>query len=109
MRVEAAAPRPHVRHAKSRGRLRCRRSGTRAFTAALREVVERGVRRNAVLNLRSVVCYETEAGINDSSVSGVEGWVLGTFGILRDMRELDKARAYAQRLIDDAPDPVFVA
>src|SRR5947208_11588696 len=25
------------------------------------------------------------------------------------MRELDKARAYAQRLIDDAPDPVFVS
>src|SRR5437763_12270221 len=29
-------------------------------------------------------------------------------GILRDMRELDKARAYAESLIENAPDPVFV-
>src|SRR5207247_653451 len=37
------------------------------------------------------------------------GKVIGAIGILRDMRELDKARAFAQRLIDDAPDPVFVS
>jgi len=30
-------------------------------------------------------------------------------GILRDMRELDKARAYAESLIKNAPDAVFVS
>jgi len=30
-------------------------------------------------------------------------------GILRDMREPDKARAYAESLIKNAPDPVFVS
>jgi PAS domain S-box-containing protein len=35
--------------------------------------------------------------------------VIGAIGVLRDMRELDKARAYAERLIEDAPDPVFVS
>jgi PAS domain S-box-containing protein len=29
--------------------------------------------------------------------------------VLRDMRELDKARAYAESLIENAPDPVFVS
>jgi len=35
--------------------------------------------------------------------------VIGAIGILRDMRELDKARAYAENLIKNAPDPVFVS
>src|SRR5207249_8934236 len=35
--------------------------------------------------------------------------VIGAIGILRDMRELDKARAYAESLIKNAPDPVFVS
>ena len=38
-----------------------------------------------------------------------EGRVIGAIGILRDMRELDKARAYAESLIKNAPDPVFVS
>ena len=37
------------------------------------------------------------------------GNVIGAIGILRDMRELDKARAYAESLIKNAPDPVFVS
>jgi PAS domain S-box-containing protein len=37
------------------------------------------------------------------------GQVIGAIGILRDMRELDKARAYAESLIKNAPDPVFVS
>src|SRR3989475_10475626 len=41
--------------------------------------------------------------------SDPEGRVIGTIGILRDMRELDKARAYAESLIENAPDPVFVS
>jgi PAS domain S-box-containing protein len=35
--------------------------------------------------------------------------VIGVIGILRDMRELDKARRYAESLIKNAPDPVFVS
>src|SRR6202011_4207677 len=57
---------------------------TREFTAALREVVERGVTRNAVLNPRSA-----------------SGEVIPT--------TLNVARAYAESLIENAPDPVFVS
>src|SRR5216110_2389561 len=82
---------------------------TREFTAALREVVERGVTRNAVLNPRSAAGEVIPTSLNASGLRDSEGNVIGAIGILRDMRELDKARAYAQRLIDDAPDPVFVS
>src|SRR5207249_212812 len=81
---------------------------TREFTAALREVVERGVTRNAVLNPRSAAGEVIPTSLNASALRDADGKVIGAIGILRDMRELDKARAYAQRLIDDAPDPVFV-
>src|SRR5213075_3154013 len=82
---------------------------TREFTAALREVVERGVTRNAVLNPRSASGEIIPTTLNASALRDSEGNVIGAIGILRDMRELDKARAFAQRLIDDAPDPVFVS
>jgi PAS domain S-box-containing protein len=81
---------------------------TREFTAALREVVERGVTRNAVLNPRSASGEVIPTTLNASALRDGNGKVIGAIGILRDMRELDKARAYAQRLIEDAPDPVFV-
>src|SRR5213079_868816 len=79
---------------------------TREFTAALREVVERGVTRNAVLNPRSAAGEVIPTSLNASALRDADGKVIGAIGVLRDMRELDKARAYAQRLIDDAPDPV---
>jgi PAS domain S-box-containing protein len=82
---------------------------TREFTAALREVVERGVTRNAVLNPRSAAGEVIPTSLNASALRDADGKVIGAIGVLRDMRELDKARAYAQRLIDDAPDPVFVS
>jgi PAS domain S-box-containing protein len=82
---------------------------TREFTAALREVVERGVTRDAVLNPRSASGEVIPTSLNASALRDAEGNVIGAIGILRDMRELDKARAYAQRLIEDAPDPVFVS
>src|SRR4026209_1584276 len=82
---------------------------TREFTAALREVVERGVTRNAVLNPRSAAGEVIPTSLNASALRDADGKVIGAIGILRDMRELDNARAYAQRLIDDAPDPVFVS
>jgi PAS domain S-box-containing protein len=82
---------------------------TREFTAALREVVEHGVTRNAVLNPRAAGGEVIPTTLNASALRDADGNVIGAIGILRDMRELDKARAYAQRLIDDAPDPVFVS
>jgi PAS domain S-box-containing protein len=82
---------------------------TREFTAALREVVEHGVTRNAVLNPRSATGEVIPTSLNASALRDPSGKVIGAIGILRDMRELDKARAYAQRLIEDAPDPVFVS
>src|SRR6058998_1511116 len=82
---------------------------TREFTAALREVVERGVMRNVVLNPRSASGEVIPASLNASALRDPNGKSIGAIGILRDMRELDKARAYAESLIENAPDPVFVS
>jgi PAS domain S-box-containing protein len=82
---------------------------TREFTAALREVVERGVTRNAVLNPRSASGEVIPTTLNASALRDGDGKVIGAIGVLRDMRELDKARAYAESLIKNAPDPVFVS
>ena len=82
---------------------------TREFTAALREVVERGVTRNARLNPRSASGEIISTSLNASALRDAEGKVIGAIGILRDMREMDKARAYAESLIKNAPDPVFVS
>ncbi len=82
---------------------------TREFTAALREVIERGVTRNVVLNPRSASGEVIPTSLNASALRDLDGKVIGAIGILRDMRELDKARAYAESLINNAPDPVFVS
>ncbi len=82
---------------------------TREFTAALREVVERGVTRNARLNPRSASGEVIPTTLNASALRDADGKVIGAIGVLRDMRELDKARAYAESLIENAPDPVFVS
>src|SRR5207247_1466520 len=82
---------------------------TREFTAALREVVERGVTRNARLNPRSASGQVIPTTLNASALRDPERKVIGAIGVLRDMRELDKARAYAESLIKNAPDPVFVS
>src|SRR5437879_5474378 len=82
---------------------------TREFLAALREVVERGVTRNARLNPRSASGEVIATTLNASALRDADGKVIGAIGILRDMRELDKARAYAESLIKNAPDPVFVS
>jgi len=79
---------------------------TREFTAALREVVERGVTRNAVLNPRSASGEVIPTTLNASALRDSDGKVIGAIGVLRDMRELDKARAYAESLIKNAPVPV---
>src|SRR5205807_487032 len=82
---------------------------TREFLAALREVVERGVTRNARLNPRSASGERIPTTPNASALRAPDGKVSGVIGILRGMRELDKARAYAESLIRNAPDPVFVS
>src|SRR2546430_1093374 len=61
------------------------------------------------LKPRSAAGEVIPTSLNASALRDADGKVIGAIGILRDMRELDKARAYAQRLIDDAPDPVFVS
>jgi PAS domain S-box-containing protein len=82
---------------------------TREFTAALREVVERGGMQNVVLNPQSASGEVIPTSLNASALRDPDGKVIGAIGILRDMRELDKARAYAESLIKNAPDPVFVS
>src|ERR687897_1862021 len=68
----------------------------REFTAALREVVERGVTRNARLNPRSASGEVIPTTLNASALRDPGGTVIGAIGILRDMRELDKAREAAE-------------
>src|SRR5256884_691529 len=80
-----------------------------ALKKELREVVERGVMRNVVLNPRSASGEVIPTTLNASALRDPNGKVIGGIGILRDMRELDKARAYAESLIKNAPDPVFVS
>src|SRR5579884_1721248 len=67
---------------------------TREFTAALREVVERGVTRNARLNPRTASGEIIPTTLNASALRDVDGKVIGVIGILRDMR------AYEQVLRD---------
>src|SRR5687768_118300 len=82
---------------------------TREFTAALREVVERGVMQNVVLNPRSASGEVIPTSLNASALRDLDVEVIGAIGILRDMRELYKARAYAARLIKNPLDQVFVS
>jgi len=63
---------------------------TREFTAALREVVERGVTRNARLNPRSASGEVIPTTLNASALRDPVGKVIGVIGILRDMRAYEK-------------------
>src|SRR5438105_3440560 len=69
---------------------------TREFTAALREVVKKGVTRDARLNPRSAAGEIIPTTLNASALRDAYGNVIGAIGILRDMRELDKAREAAE-------------
>src|SRR5207253_9275027 len=62
------------------------------FMVALREVVDRGVTRNARLHPRSASGAVIPTTLNASALRDTDGRVIGAIGILRDMRELDKAR-----------------
>src|SRR5256884_575836 len=63
---------------------------TREFTAALREVIERGVIRNARLNPRSASGEVIPTTLNASALRDADGKVIGAIGILRDMRAYEK-------------------
>jgi PAS domain S-box-containing protein len=63
---------------------------TREFTAALREVIERGVTRNARLNPRSASGEVIPTSLNASALRDTDGKVIGAIGILRDMRAYEK-------------------
>src|SRR5947199_10202098 len=82
---------------------------TREFMAALDEVVERGITRNARLHPRSASGEAIPTALNASALRGPDGKVIGAIGILRDMREFDKARGYAESLIKHAHAPVLGA
>src|SRR5712692_7767768 len=56
---------------------------TREFTAALREVVERGVMRNVVLNPRSASGEVIPTSLNASALRDPDGKAIGAIGILR--------------------------
>ena len=63
---------------------------TREFTAALREVVERGVTRNARLNPRSATGEVIPTTLNASALRDADGNVIGAIGVLRDMRAYEE-------------------
>src|SRR5215216_4490892 len=63
---------------------------TREFTAALREVVARGVTRNARLNPRSATGEVIPTTLNASALRDPEGNAIGAIGILRDMRAYEQ-------------------
>jgi PAS domain S-box-containing protein len=67
------------------------------------------VTRNALLHPRAATGEVIPTSLNASALRDSEGNAIGAIGVLRDMRELDKARAYAESLIENAPDPVFVS
>src|SRR3989449_4661216 len=81
---------------------------TREFMAALDEVVERGETRNALLHPRSASGEVIPTSLNASALRDADGKVIGAIGILRDMRELDKARRYVENSIRKAQETVFV-
>ena len=63
---------------------------TQEFTAALREVVERGVTRNARLNPRAATGEVIPTSLNASALRDADGNVIGAIGVLRDMRAYEE-------------------
>src|SRR5439155_1413995 len=82
---------------------------TREFTAEIGRAAGRGRMWNAGLDSRCARGEVMPTSLNVSALRVAEGRVIGAIGILRDMRELDKARAYAESLIKNARDSVFVS
>src|SRR2546430_2412788 len=82
---------------------------TREFTAALREVIERGVIRNTRLNPRSASGAVIATCLIAFHVAVPICIVIGAIRLLPALRDLSKALVYADSIIKNAPDPVFVS
>src|SRR5207249_5804461 len=75
----------------------------------LSKMIEQDITRNIQLQPRSASGEMIPTTLNTSALRDTDSSIIGAIGILRDMKELDQARAYAESLIKNAPDPVFVS
>src|SRR2546428_347247 len=82
---------------------------TREFTAAPREVVERGVTRNVVLNPRSASDEVIPTSLNASALRGPDGKAIGALGILFLMRRRPPRSTLFPNTTHYRSDPVFVS
>src|SRR5439155_966079 len=82
---------------------------TREFMDALDEVVERGVTRNARLHPRSASGEVIPTSLHASTLRPSETRVRATLDIPPDTGRRYHDRLYADSLIHNAPDPVFVS
>src|SRR5204863_144066 len=82
---------------------------TREYVSALNALGERGVTRNVILNPRSASGEVIPTTLNASALSDSDVTAIRAIGILRDMRELDKARAYAHSLPTRRSSDLFVS
>src|SRR5260370_6320 len=80
---------------------------TREFLAALREVVERGVTRNARLNPRSASGEVISASLNASALRDPAGQMIGAIGILPDIRAYEQVVRDLERSMNDAQETVL--
>jgi len=71
--------------------------------------VEKGVTRNARSIPASASGEVIPTTLNASALRDPDGRVIGAIGILRDMPGTGQGAAYAESLIKNAPDPVFVS
>src|SRR3989442_189863 len=76
---------------------------TRGITAALTAVMSRGRMPTAALKTSSASGEVIPTSLNASDLGDLDGKVIGGIGILRDMRELDKAWAYVVFLMMRRP------
>src|SRR2546425_536047 len=82
---------------------------TREFTAALREVVERGVTRNARLNPRSASGEVIPTTLNASALRGPDGKVIGALFFFNDTATTEIYTLSLHDALPISPDPVFVS
>src|SRR3989441_402887 len=80
---------------------------TREFLAALREVVERGVTRNARLNPRSASGEVIPTTLNASALRDPAGKVIGAIGILHDMRAYERVVRDLQQSQSELQDKIL--
>src|SRR5260370_88287 len=82
---------------------------TREFTAALREVIERGAIRNPRLNPRSASGEVIPTILISLTLRPPNGTLIPYITLFRSQRARSHAPLYADIIIKNAPDPVFVS